>query len=216
MDKTLEIYIDESGNLSFNEKGSRFYIISFVAIESNIDKNKYFSKLKCDYFHAAPLLRAKDEFLGMNIVERKKIFMSMNILATTIGIKSKSFLYEKKYENNLEYLIESISKSFFRFIYDNKEEFEKYEKIEFFYDDGQKEITKIINVAKNAIQIPSTLNILKSNKPRMFELADYITELVLLEKKYECGQQSKNEKSFFDTKELRNKYLRPYYKKIRI
>lgn len=213
MDKTLEIYIDESGNLSFNEKGSRFYIISFVAIESSIDKNKYFSKLKCDYFHAAPLLRAKDEFQGMNIVERKKIFMSMNILATTIGIKSKSFLYEKKYENNLEHLIESISKSFFRFIYDNKEEFEKYEKIEFFYDDGQKEITKIINVAKNAIQIPSTLNILKSNKPRMFELADYITELVLLEKNMNVVNSLKTKNHSLTQKNLETNILDRIIKK---
>lgn len=216
MEKKLEVFIDESGNLSFNKRGSAFYILSFVAIDENVNKAKYFSKLRCDHFHAAPIIRTKDEYTGVDIIGRKRMFMSMNMLATTIGIKSKSFVIAKKDFKDEKAFVKCVNRELYQFVENSRNLFEKYDDIEFFYDDGQHEITKILEVVICAINTSTNLNIIKSNKPRMFEVADYISELALLERKCKDGLLNRSELAFFDKKELRNKYLKPYLKKIKI
>lgn len=211
MKKNLAIYIDESGNFDYSKQGSKFYVLSLVIIDASTDINEMFSKVKCKKFHAAPIIRGKDEFEGLDAVTRRRFFRSMTILANVSSYQYKTFLYTKSSFKDKESLLKTLTKEIYSFFMDENNDFVSYDSVTLYYDDGQEEITATLSVLINAIFSNAILvNVL--NKNRVFELADYISEVALLEHKMTSGLLNNSEKGFFTTKEIRNNLIKPLKK----
>lgn len=212
MKKNLAIYIDESGNFDYSKQGSKFYVLSLVLVDPKTDVNKMFSKVKCQKFHAAPIIRGKEEFEGLDIVTRKRYFRSMTILANVSEYIYKTFLYTKSSFKDKDSLLKTIVRDLYAFFMNEANGFGSYDSIVLYYDNGQTEITSSLSILVNIVfSNASLVKVLLKN--RMFELADYISEITLLEHKMHNGYLTNSEKGFFTSKEIRNNLIKPLKKK---
>ncbi|MBO5128717.1 MAG: hypothetical protein J6B95_00010 [Oscillospiraceae bacterium] len=84
--KTLSIFVDESGILSELDGSSRFYILTLVLHDQSVGIENQVQSLNRDLdsvgianlcFHAAPIIRANGSFEFMNWDLRRKIFSRM-------------------------------------------------------------------------------------------------------------------------------------------
>ena len=216
MNKILSIFIDESGDVGFINDASKYYIVSFVFhdqknnIASNISKIKNYP-----VFHAGPIIRREYPFENMDMIERKKIFQNIFIFTLSLPIKTKSFIYDKKiFDRDILKLQTKLTRDIFAFLMDNSNYFYSFDKIIIYYDNGQNLITKTIN-ASFAI---SGLNyeFKKEVQPgsyRLFQVADFVSTIRLLELKLNNSELSNSENKFIDKKHLKQ-YIKGINKKI--
>ncbi|MDR2599967.1 MAG: DUF3800 domain-containing protein [Oscillospiraceae bacterium] len=216
--KELSVFIDESGDFGEYEHHSPFYIVTLVFHDqsSDISQNIKHLDLKIrDYgfpnytIHTGPLIRREKEFFDLKLIDRKRIFNAIYNFARTADIKYKSFVVEKKQCINELDLISKLSKQLSSFLKDNLKLFTKYDRINCYYDYGQRELTHILVSVFNTI-----LNevIFKKATPAEYKLsqaADLLCTVELLIAKSERKMLSKSELTFFTSaRNLNKSYLR--------
>ena len=88
--KTLSIFVDESGNFSFPDSESRFYIVSMVFHDQSIDiipdiirleRSDTEVGLEGHCFHAGPLIRREKNYSMLSRQLRGRIFSRMMAFA---------------------------------------------------------------------------------------------------------------------------------------
>ena len=131
-----------------------------------------------------------------------------------LPIKCKTFTFIKKeFNNDILKLEKRMTRELYSFFTENYEMF-KDNKIILYYDNGQHHITRVLN---NSLAITGLdYDFKKEVHPysyRLFQVADFICTLCLLENKLVCGYGlTKSESLFFENvRNLKQKYL----KKIR-
>lgn len=84
--RELSIFIDESGSDDLRE---RYYLVAFVFHEQDIPIAEGIEKyeravaesgLPLLPFHASPLMNGKDQFKGLDISERKRLFSLFRVM----------------------------------------------------------------------------------------------------------------------------------------
>ena len=107
-------------------------------------------------------------------------------------------------------MVRTISEYFVHFFH----YFHKFDKVILYYDNGQPELNEILRlVFKATITRYETRKITPSNY-KLFQAADLICTLTLLEKKIESGELSKSEKLIFHSKKaLKKDFLKAIHKK---
>lgn len=127
----------------------------------------------------------------------------------------KTFLFEKKeFESSLK-LQGRISRELSFFIKDHLAYFQSFDNVILYYDNGQHELTKILNTVL-AAEVPDyDVRKVLPKDYKLFQAADLICTLALLEKKAEKGTLSRSDLLVFhNAKDLRKQYLTPLKKKI--
>ena len=100
------------------------------------------------------------------------------------------------------------------FTQSNKAHFEKFDKVILYYDNGQKNITRILNtvLATNFKEYDIRKVLPKDYK--LFQVADLICTFELIKNKIESGNLSKSETLIFRSKkELRKDFIKKLWKK---
>ena len=217
MGKNLSIFIDESGDVGFIKDASKYYIITFVIhnqkddIKSNIEKIKEYPT-----FHAGPIIRREYPFDNMEMKDRKKIFQSIFMFTLSLPIKFFSFCYEKKnFNSDLLKMQAKITKDVYYFLLDYFDYLNAFDDIIIYYDNGQNLITKILN---GAFAI-SGLNyeFKKEVAPgsyRLFQVADFVSTIKLMEIKLNKNELSNSELKFVDVYHLKKNYIKGVNKKL--
>ena len=100
--------------------------------------------------HTEPLIRKEESYSNMDASERRTVLTKLFYFATKIDIKFMTFVYEKRnFKESLQKdslkLESKIVKDMNLFIQCNKGYFEKFNKVILYYDNGQKNITRILN-----------------------------------------------------------------------
>lgn len=131
-----------------------------------------------------------------------------------LPIKCKTFTYTKKEHNNdILKLERKMARDLYSFFLDNYNFFEDY-KIIVYYDNGQSHIRKLIN---NTLAITGLdYDFKKEVHPydyRLFQVADFITTVRLLELKANYKELSKSENKFIDSRHLKKNYIKMLNKK---
>ena len=226
--KELSIFVDESGDFGEYSAHSPYYVIALVLHDQGINLSNAIkvldSELKKlnvqDYcIHTEPLIRKEESYRNMDASERRTIFTKLFYFATKIDIKFMTFVYEKKnFKESLQkdsLKIESkIVKDMNLFIQCNKDYFERYNKVILYYDNGQKNITRILNtvLATNFNEYDIRKVLPKDYK--LFQVADLICTLELIKNKIEINNLSKSETLIFHSKkELRKDFIKKPWKK---
>ena len=82
-EKTLSVFVDESGIWNESESSSRYYIVALVMHDQSIDVSQAIDSLDRDIaslgvvnlcFHAAPIIRGNGMFEILSAELRRKIF----------------------------------------------------------------------------------------------------------------------------------------------
>lgn len=215
MEKILSVFIDESGDFGFIKDASKYYLITLVFhdqkdnISSNIERIK-----DKPVFHAGPIIRREPPFQNTSIEDRKRLFQSIFMFTMGLPIKCKSFSYVKKeYNNDILKLERKMIRELYSFFMEHYDDFQAY-KIVVYYDNGQHHITRVLN---NSLAITGLdYDFKKEVHPydyRLFQVADYITTVRLLELKANYKELSKSELKFIDLKHLKKNYIKMINKK---
>ena len=211
----LSIFADESGDFGSE---SDYYIVSFVFHEqrhSIVDQVERLSEslahlgLAPDHaVHTGAIIRREDDYKSLPIATRKAVFTRLFAFA-----RSATFTYETIWFRKREYpgrlkLKGAISKSLWRFLQDNAAYFLSFDRVIVYYDNGQAEITDVLNTLFNAFFFDVEFRKAAPSRYRLFQVADLLCTLELLRAKMADAKLYKSDLYFFTNRRaLRKEYL---------
>lgn len=221
--KELSIFIDESGDFGHYSFHSPYYIITTVFHNQVKDIQNQISHLDAELsylglndfcIHTGPIIRKEELYKDMDIFERRRIFNKMMAFIRSIDVRYKCFYIEKKHIEDAVEAIGKLSKQISQFIREHYDDFLSFDDVKIYYDNGQIEVSKLLSVVFNAL-LPNT--IFRKVIPRdykLFQVADFICTMKLVQLKLENNQFSKSEMIFFGSRrDLKQNYLNSLKKK---
>ena len=208
-EKTLSVFVDESGILNESDRSSRYYIVSFVLHDQAFDVSDAISSLDRDLasigivnlcFHAAPIIRGNGMFDILSAELRRKIFSRMMGFIRKVDFKYHCLCIDKHYCDTAELIMSKLEQQMHDFIAATRSITDGFGKVKVYYDCGQKFITHLLHNGFEELTIQD-VEFAQSVKPyryKLFQVADLICTLRLLELKLETeGRLSPSEYSFF-------------------
>lgn len=223
MDKILSIFCDESGDTGEYSKHSPYYIVSFVFHDQTIDLNQNIKSLDTalDYYglsnhliHTGPLIRREDPYKDLNATERKSILKKIFYFTLKSNIHCKTFIYEKSQFHDIFSLESKMTKDIISFV-DNCPYFKSFDKMILYYDYGQHSITRIMNLVMSACFANHEVRKINPYDYKLFQVADLICSLELINEKIKTKDLTNSEKSMFHSKsDFKKDYIKNYSKKI--
>ncbi len=216
----LSVFIDESGDFGAYERHAPYYIITLLFHDQGSDIAEQIGHLKRHLveqgfpeghaIHSAPLIRREKDYSSMDLTARRRLFRSLFNFMRLCDISYKSFVFKKSdFKDNHDKMVSRISRDVSMFLRDNLSFLQSYDDIIVYYDNGQKEITNLVNTLFNAF-LEADVRKVSPSDYSLFQAADMFCTLTLLEEKLEHDGLSNSEREFFaNTRNLKKNYLKP-------
>lgn len=201
--KLLSIFVDESGDFGDYNGITEFYAISFVFHNQDEDISGIVEKLDNSIrdvsnerfaIHTMPLIRREEMYKNMSPNDRRAILRKLFFFAKTAPISFKSFIFSKKHFKSFNQLYGHISREMDAFFFEHKEEFDKYDEIVIYYDNGQQKITNLIHTV---VAIHFDKYDIRKVMPvdyRLFQVADMLCTFAVIDEKARLRGLSASEK----------------------
>ena len=217
--KELSIFIDESGDFGEYSHHSPYYIIALVMHNQDFDISCDLQRLENELsqlgfsdhcVHAGPIIRQETEYRYLDLEVRQKILKRMMSFLRRLDINCHCVHIEKKHLEDAVAVTAQLSKAISKFIRQNYTFFISFDKIKIYYDNGQIEVNKILASVFHALLDNVEFRKVIPAEYRLFQVADLVCTLKLIELKMSAHQLSKSEKKFFlDERTLRKNYIKP-------
>ncbi len=217
--KELSIFVDESGDFGEYTHISPYYIVTLVTHEQENLINQQIEKLNLNFeilntniqaMHTAPLIRRENIYKDLDILERRKLFNIFFHFTRKVGIKYKNIIIDKKHKNSLD-INSNISMNLSSFVKENLSYFQQFDKIIIYYDNGQSQLAHIlVSVFSSWFHDKFDYRTVSPYDYKLFQVADFICTLSLINHKLNCGQSfTKSEQLFFGSRRnLKMNYLK--------
>ena len=221
--KELSIFIDESGDFGEVKERPAYYLVTFVFHNQDNNIEQQVSKLEesvkttgfdVEYIHTGPVIRREEVFGRYSIDERRKLLYKMLNFVNNCPISYLTVVVDRKEATDKIALSGKLAKAINISMSQHQDFFGSYEKIIVYYDNGQTELSAILN-AVFSIQF-SNVEFRKAEpqKYRLLQAADFICSMELLRIKRDEKRLSKSEKKFFyKPQELKKTFLKGIEKK---
>lgn len=219
----LSIFIDESGDFGAYERHAPYYFITLVFHDQSKDISEPIEHLKRQVveagfrrehaIHCAPLVRREEDYRNLEIPERRRLFRRLYDFARVCPVRYKVFVFEKRQFADHDSLLTRMSREVGLFVRDNLAFFQSFDHVIVYYDNGQKEITNLINAVFNVL-IEAEIRKVRPSDYCLFQAADMFCALELARKKMSDGGLSRSEEAFFrGARNLRKNYLKSIERK---
>lgn len=211
--RRLNIFIDESGDFGFVNGSSDLYAVSFTLHESkdSIENDlKYLNEKleQLDYdgmIHLAYLVAKRGDYSHFTLERRKSIFWAIFYFSSRAKVKIKTIVVDKKYLNKKPQLNTALAKEISKFIENNKEYINSFEKVVIYYDNGQETLATILDTLFASNQNVERRIDFDHKQKRLFQVSDMLTVIDKLDyKRINNIPFTKNEKYFFSGKDFRH------------
>lgn len=164
--------------------------------------------------HTAPLIRKEEMFNTVPPNERRALFTKLFYFTLKCDIQYKTFVFEKRQFENAFKLEGRMAKEISEFIRDNLEFLQSFNNVILYYDNGQHELNRILNVVLSTELSQYEARKVLPKDYKLFQAADLICTLQLLALKCEHRELSKSEYLIFHSeRELKKQFLKPMAKK---
>lgn len=221
--KELSVFIDESGDFGEVLEKPAYYLVTFVFHNQNDEINKQVTKLEesvkkagfdLEYIHTGPAIRREEIFKDYTIDERRKLVYKMLNFVNACPLSHFTVTIDRKEASNKVTLSGKLAKEINKAFNHHHSFFDAFDKIIVYYDNGQNELSAILN-AVLSIQFSSVeFRKVEPQKYRLLQAADFICSMELLRIKSEENRLSKTEKQFFyKPQELKKTFLKSIDKK---
>lgn len=216
----LSIFIDESGDFGGYEPHAPLYLMTLVFHDQSKDISKQVEHLKKRVveagfdrehaIHAGPLIRREKDYAHLKMPDRKRLFRRLFDFARICDIGYKTFVFREREFLDHDAMVSRMSRELGLFVRNNLEFFQSFDNLIVYYDNGQKEITTIINAVFNVL-VSAEIRKVRPSDYSLFQAADMFCTLELVTAKLEAGQGlSKSENEFFNgARRLKKDYLKP-------
>lgn len=221
--KELSIFIDESGDFGEVKERPAYYLVTFVFHNQDDNIEQQVSKLEesvriagfdVEYIHTGPVIRREEIFGRYTIDERRKLLYKMLNFVNSCPISYLTVVVDRKEATDKIALSGKLAKAINISMSQHQDFFGSFDKIIVYYDNGQTELSAILN-AVFSIQF-SNVEFRKAEpqKYRLLQAADFICSMELLRIKREERRLSKSEQKFFyKPQELKKTFLKSIEKK---
>ena len=155
--------------------------------------------------HLAYLIARRGEYSQFSLEKRKSIFWAIFYFSNKVKVKMKTIIIDKRYLNKKMQLNTALAKEIGKFISDNKEYINSFDKVVIYYDNGQETLGTILDTlfATNA-KVERRIDFDHKEK-RLFQVSDMLTVIDKLEYKRKNNIPfTKAEKYFFKGKDFRH------------
>ena len=220
----LSIFVDESGDFGEYSTHSPYYIITMIFhdqskdIQTNInhlnDSLENMGLGKDFTIHTEPIIRREEIYENMSPNERRAILSKLFYFVMKSDISYKTFLFEKKQFDDLLKLEGRMAKEMSLFIRNNIEFFQTFDEVILYYDNGQRNLNRILNSVLFTELSKYDVRKVSPKDYKLFQVADLICTLKLLDIKHKKNELSKSELLIFhNPKDLKKQFLKPIQKK---
>ena len=208
--RELSIFIDESGDFGPYEKHSPYYVLSMVFHDQGDDIGGHLDGIhgalmdrgldRNHAIHTGPLIRREKDYQAMEMAARRSLFRVLVEFVRHCKITHRSWVFSKRELGDSDRLVAAMSRSLGQFIQDNYAYFTSWDRIVVYYDNGQKEVTNIVNSVFNALLSSAEVRKVSPADYSLFQAADLCCTLALLKQKIGTTGLSSSEEDFFATK----------------
>ncbi len=220
----LSIFVDESGDFGEYSTHSPYYIITMIFhdqdkdIQSNInhlnDSLENMGLGKDFTIHTEPIIRREEIYENMSPNERRAILSKLFYFVMKSDISYKTFLFEKRQFDDLLKLEGRMAKEMSLFIRENIEYFQTFDEVILYYDNGQRNLNRILNSVLFTELSKYDVRKVSPKDYKLFQVADLICTLQLLDIKRQKNELSKSELLIFhNPRDLKKQFLKPIQKK---
>jgi hypothetical protein len=222
--RELSIFVDESGVFGPVQKHSPFYVLSLVLhdqhkpISSEVDhiENMLVQRgyPRTHVIHTAPLIRREDNYRWIEISERRTLFRILTDFFRVTQVHHQTWVFDKRKHPDTDDLIGVMARTLGVFLRENATYFTSWDHIVVYYDNGQREITKIVNTSFSTLYSNVEVRRVRTTRYRLFQVADLCCTLSLIQHKMTTTGLSQSERDFFQTTQnsaertLRKGYLK--------
>lgn len=157
--------------------------------------------------HTAPLIRREGDYADLTLPKRKKLFTILYNFVRTAEIRHASFLFDKHGFNSDRFaLVAEMSRTIHRFLVEHADYLESFDEWIVYYDNGQSEINMMLNAVFHTRPIAVQFRKVLPVQYRLFQAADLLCTVRLLEEKRGKENLSNSERQFFSAKELKSMF----------
>ena len=216
--KELSIFVDESGDFGDYAEHSSYYIISMVMHDQNNDISNDIEILERHLteigypnhcLHAGPIIRNETPYRHEGLENRQKLLRVFMAFFRKIEVRCFAVCLEKKHVNDAVEAVGKLSKEISLFIREHYEFFQSFDIVKIYYDNGQVEVSKLLSSVFHTLLDNVEFRRVKPQDYRLFQAADFVATMKLLQIKTEKNELSNAEEYFFGNKKvIRKKYLK--------
>ena len=225
--KTLSVFVDESGRFLHPDKSSRFYIVGLVFHDQDVSIGEAVRQLNANVdelgldpdvfvFHAGPIIRMEKGYSVMNRRFRARVFDRMMSFARHVDFRYHCLCVDKKYIDSSFQIIMRLKVQLAEFIQKQHRFLTALGLVKVYYDCGQSPVTNLLHELFTGIACPVEFaQHVEPQNYRLFQLADLICTLTLIEQKLLNGERmTASEHAFFGgPKAFRHNILRKIKRK---
>lgn len=221
--KELSIFIDESGDFGEVKERPAYYLVTFVFHHQDNSIEQQVSKLEesvrtagfdVEYIHTGPVIRREEVFSGYSIDERRKLLYKMLNFVNSCPISYLTVVVDRKEATDKIALSGKLAKAINISMSQHRDFFGSFDKIIVYYDNGQTELSAILNAVFSIQFLNVEFRKAEPQKYRLLQAADFICSMELLKIKKDEKRLSRSEKQFFyKPQELKKTFLKSVEKK---
>ena len=222
-DKTLSIFIDESGDFGPYETHSPYYLVSLIFHDqaNDISKNirvfeSHLQNLGYPHhaIHIGPLIRRETVYKNDLLEHRKQLFNSLFHFARKLNIKYTCIKIKKIEFSDVIHMTVKLSKELSGLLRSHEKLWNSYKQIILYYDNGQIELTKILTSVFSTLYTHVEFRKVKPIDYKLFQIADLICTMELLSEKASSNSFSNSEREFFNnSRDFKKNYLKQIHQK---
>jgi len=215
----LSIFIDETGDGGSN---SKYYLVTLVFHDQSNDIQPQMARFSKELdllgfprgsaVHTYPIIRKEDEYANLSLNTRRKAIDKIVTFARRCDITYKSFSIRKREYSDRLKMMGRLSREMSIFFQEHSEYLLAFDRVIAYYDNGQAEITNMINTIFNAFFFDVEFRKVLPSDYRLYQVADLLCTIELLSLKAEDCTLTNSDLIFFES---RRKILKDYVKTVR-
>ena len=213
---TLSIFVDESGDFGKSNRG--YYVVTLIFHEQHealepglvvLDQRLAEIGLVGHGVHSGAALRGEAEYRHLPVGTRKAAFNRMFAFVRRAPLRYRAFTFRRRHHVERLDLEAAISRELGAFLHERTEYFRDFDEVILYYDNGQAELTRILNAVMNAYFLQVEFRRVAPADYRLFQAADLCCTLELLAMKDEDQMLTRSDLFFFESpRNLRKNYLK--------
>ena len=221
--KELSIFIDESGDFGKIRGEGDYYLVTFVYHDQSqsiyqdtvkLEESIKLSGFDIEYIHTGPIIRKEGIFENYSLDDRRKLIYKMLNFVMKCPIRFYTISIKRKDAMDRIQLSGKLGKAINDMLSENREYFNSFDKVIVYYDNGQRELTSILNAVFSIQRSNVEFRKAEPQKYRLLQAADFICSIELLRIKREENRLSNSERQFFyKPNELKKTFIKGIEKK---
>lgn len=155
--------------------------------------------------HLAYLVAKRGDYSHFDFERRKSIFWAIFYFSNRVKVRIRTVIVDKRYINKKMQLNMTLAREIGKFINENQEYINSFDKVVIYYDNGQETLATILDTLFATNPKVERIIDFDHKKKRLFQVSDMLTVIDRLEYKRKNNIPfTKNEEYFFRGKDFRH------------